>query len=101
MVYRVEEQLSEEDVLATLEEYRRNESRTNRIVEEAPQVTEVHRVEAPRVIENAVRPVEIDRNREIAEMVEQGVRRQLGMISNEVYSRLEKRLRSEKARRGI
>ena len=39
--------------------------------------------------------------REIAEMVEQGVRRQLGMISNEVYSRLEKRLRSEKARRGI
>ncbi len=101
MVYRVEEQLSEEDVLATLEEYRRNEVKTTRVTEEAPQVTEYRKVEAPRVIENAVRPPEIDYRREVAEMVEQGVRRQLGTISNEVYSRLEKRLRSEKARRGI
>lgn len=101
MVYRVEEQLSEEDVLATLEEYRRNETQTRRVVEEAPQITEYRHVEAPRVIENAVRPPEIDYRREVAEMVEQGVRRQLGLISNEVYSRLEKRLRSEKARRGI
>ncbi len=101
MVYRVEEQLSEEDVLATLEEYRRNETQTNRVVEEAPQITEYRRVEAPRVVENVVRPPETDYRREVAEMVEQGVRRQLGLISNEVYSRLEKRLRSEKARRGI
>ncbi len=101
MVYRVEEQLSEEDVLATLEEYRRNETQTRRVVEETPQITEYRQVEAPRVIENAVRPPEIDYRREVAEMVEQGVRRQLGLISNEVYTRLEKRLRSEKARRGI
>jgi hypothetical protein len=38
---------------------------------------------------------------EIATLVERGIRQQLSTITGEVYTRLEKRLRSEKSRRGI
>ena len=45
--------------------------------------------------------IDEEEREEIAEIVERGVRNQLNMISTEVYTRLEKRLKSEKARRGI
>ena len=101
VIHRIEEQMTEEDVRELLEEYRRNESVKQKVTHEAATVTEIRTKEPARVIENAARPMDRVQQEEIEELVERRVRRQLGMISNEVYTRLEKRLRSEKARRGI
>ena len=101
MTHRVEEQLTEEDVQELLEEYRRTHAAQEHITQESTVTQRNVQVQAPQRIENAIRPVEISYKEEIAEQIEKGIRRQLGTISNEVYNRLEKRLRSEKARRGI
>ena len=101
VIHRIEEQMTEDDVREILEEYRRNESVKQKVTHEAATVTEIRTKEPARVIENAARPMDRVQQEEIEELVERRVRRQLGMISNEVYTRLEKRLRSEKARRGI
>ena len=101
MIHRSLEQLTEEDVLQTLEEYRKNEKRETVVKEEQGTVTELFRQEPARVVET-VQPADTRRqSEEIARMVEEGMRRQLGFISNEVYNRLERRLQTERARRGI
>ena len=41
------------------------------------------------------------RNEDVANMVREDVRKQIGAISDQVYSRLEKRLQNEKKRRGL
>ena len=40
-------------------------------------------------------------NRDIAELIDRGVKRQIGVISDQVYHRLEKKLSNEKKRRGF
>ena len=37
---------------------------------------------------------------DITEMIQKGVRQQMGELSEQIYSRLEKRLQNEKKRRG-
>ena len=37
---------------------------------------------------------------DITEMIQKGVRQQMGALSEQIYSRLEKRLQNEKKRRG-
>ncbi|MCR5251315.1 MAG: hypothetical protein K6E50_11975 [Lachnospiraceae bacterium] len=101
MIHRSIEQLSEEDILETLEEFRRNESRKTEVHEEESRVSEIYRQEPVRISENMQPADSRKQSEEIARMVEQGVRKQLGLISNEVYNRLERRLKTEKARRGI
>lgn len=69
------------------------------------QITEVNQVEnIERVHENHVQTTqvrEIDSQAEnIARMVQQGVRSQIGSLSDQVYQRLEKRLSDERMRRG-
>ena len=39
-------------------------------------------------------------NEDLSELVEKGIRQQMGVLSEQIYSRLEKRLQNEKKRRG-
>lgn len=99
-VHRREQHLTEEDVRETLEEYRRSGEQKTRVVEEAPHVTEVVR-QAPQIVNQSIQTMSRQDSEEIATLVERGIRQQLSTITGEVYTRLEKRLRSEKSRRGI
>ena len=38
---------------------------------------------------------------DLTELVEKGIRQQMGVLSEQIYSRLEKRLQNEKKRRGF
>jgi len=86
------------------------EELVNRIVTERHQVTENKEV-VTEVVENT-REVdhreitqqvvnEITNNRQIEELVEKGVHKQLSGISDQVYAKLERKLINEKRRRGI
>ncbi len=102
MIHKIDETLSEEDVMERLEEFRRQTAKEKvNITTETPDIhTEFKNIQP--VSSPQTNPFAIDRERqeEIAELVERGVRSRLNMISTEVYARLEKRLKSEKARRG-
>ncbi|MCR5503804.1 MAG: hypothetical protein K6F53_12435 [Lachnospiraceae bacterium] len=99
-VHRQEERLTEEDVLETLEEYRKGLTTTTKVTEEPARITEV-RTAAPEIVREERRTMSREESEDIARLVEQGVRQQLNTIAGEVYSRLEKRLKTEKSRRGI
>lgn len=101
--HRQEEWLTEDQISERLEEIRRNQvtTQTTRIVEEPVRVNEIHH-RAPTVVnQTTTHTMSREETEDIARLVEQGVRRQIGTIAGEVYQRLEKRLKTEKARRGI
>ncbi len=101
MIYKVTQTLTQEDVMEQLEEFRRNNIKETKEVIEQPEVITTVSDVLPTVINQARPSLSGDDKAEIAELVERGVQRQLSFISSEVYSRLEKRLKSEKARRGF
>lgn len=103
MVYKIDETLSEEDVMERLEEFRRQTAKEKvNITAETPETHTVYKNVQP-VSTPPMNPLQMDREQreEIASLVERGVRSQLNMISSEVYTRIEKRLKSEKSRRGL
>ncbi len=102
MIHKITETLTEEDVMERLEEFRRLNTKEKVVVNEQPSNVNTFVNNVPQqAIVNNVTPLGRQEREEIAELVERGVRSQLNMISTEVYTRLEKRLKSEKARRGI
>ena len=101
MIYKVTETLTQEDVMEQLEEFRRNNIKETKEVIEQPEVITTVSDVMPTVINQSRQSLNSEDRTEIAELVERGVQRQLSFISNEVYSRLEKKLKSEKARRGF
>ena len=101
MIYKVTETLTQEDVMEQLEEFRRNNIKETKKVIEQPEVLTTVSDVMPTVINQSRQSLSSENRTEIAELVERGVQRQLSFISSEVYSRLEKRLKSEKARRGF
>ena len=101
MIYKVTETLTQEDVMEQLEEFRRNNIKETKEVTEQPEVITTVSDVMPTVINQTRQSFTGEDRAEIAELVERGVQRQLSFISSEVYSRLEKRLKSEKARRGF
>ena len=101
LVHRREERLSEEDVTEILDSYRRQDNRQHRDVTESRDETETRTVNTTTVTntrENRMTQQEIE---DIEDMVAKGVRSQMGAISEQVLTRLEKRLRNEKSRRGL
>ncbi len=100
LVHRREETLSAEELEETLSQMRQSLRRTEQTGDTA--VEEVSRRDTVRRTVNDVTTSVTERNRaDIAEMVNQGVRSQLGAISDEVLRKLERRLQNEKSRRGI
>lgn len=95
IVHRAPEQLFSEELLEQLEQRRTNEVR---------QTEETHTVTQETVNEtqiNNIRQQVVERTAEdIAELVNRTLARQIGTISDKVYGQMERRLQSERARRG-
>lgn len=75
--------------------------RSNRI--ENRQITEetVESSTTQQVINNRINEIQTRQNEEIARMINEKVQRQLGDISEQVYGKLEKRMDTERRRRGL
>ena len=95
MVHRAPEPSVSEELLELLEQRRLNETH---------EVTETHTVTKEQVNQtevNNVRQQVVEKSTEdITEMINRTLARQIGTISDRVYGQMERRLRSERARRG-
>ena len=95
MVHRAPEPSVSEELLELLEQRRLNETH---------EVTETHTVTKEQVNQtevNNVRQQMVEKSTEdITEMINRTLARQIGTISDRVYGQMERRLRSERARRG-
>ena len=95
-VHKKEEQLISEELL---EEIRTQNQRTiqNRETEETTVRTER---EVHQAVQEAVNRIQTNRIDNIEELVQQNVKRQLNQLSEQVYTKLEKKLQTERKRRG-
>ena len=95
-VHKKEEQLINEELL---EEIRTQSQKTiqNRETEETTMKNER---EVHQVVQEAVNRIQTNRVDNIEELVQQGVKRQLNQLSEQVYTKLEKKLQTERKRRG-
>ena len=97
MIYKNTETELDEELLQSLMTERRLHEQALDITENT---TEESRISQTQVKETTRQTV-IQNTEDITELVNQGVRRQLGMISEQVFNRLEKKLASERKRRGF
>lgn len=95
-VHKKEEQRMNEELL---EEIRTQNQKTiqNRETEETMVQTER---EVHQVVQEAINKIQTNRVDNIEELVQQSVKRQLSSFSEQVYSKLEKKLQTERKRRG-
>ena len=95
-VHKKEEQLINEELL---EEIRSQNQKTiqNRETEET---TVTKEREVHKAVQEAVNRIQTNRVDNIEELVQQNVKRQLNQLSEQVYTKLEKKLQTERKRRG-
>lgn len=96
LIHKTTENYIDEEILAQLFE----QNRLNRTETKVTGQTDEERSEIHKTILGQTRKTEVQENQDITELIQNGVRRQLGIISDQVYSKLEKRLQNEKKRRG-
>ncbi|WP_022774814.1 hypothetical protein [Butyrivibrio sp. AE2015] len=98
-VHRKSETISSEDIAETLNQYRRNITRE--IKNEVKQETEsIQNTTTNKVINTINTTKQEIETPDIRRMVQEGVNASLGTISDKVYTKIERRLASEKSRRG-
>lgn len=99
IVHRQNERVTSEDIEETLNEYRRNISK--QIKEEVKEETEnIHSTHTNRVVNHYNTMNQDFELPNISKLVQDGVNAQIGTISDKVYSRLERKMATEKSRRG-
>jgi len=98
LVHKAVETINEEEILERIDELRNEtrESRITNVTENDDVVTTVNRVATEEKVIN-----ETLNEHEITELVRQNVLTQMGELSDQVYSRIERRLQNEKIRRGF
>ncbi|MCR5748243.1 MAG: hypothetical protein K6G03_11095 [Lachnospiraceae bacterium] len=101
LVFRREDRLSSDEIEEIFEGYRRQENRQNNDIFEKQEINETQRVNSTTVTQNQENNLNRLELENIQELVNRGVRSQVGTISEQVIQKLEKRLRNEKSRRGI
>lgn len=94
-VHKTEQRAVSEELLTQLEQQRQTVHQT-----EQTQVTEQHERMETRQIEQTQRRTVERMSEDVTELINRTLARQLGTISDKVYSQMEKRLRMERARRG-
>lgn len=97
LFHKVAETGINEEVLEEIRNVNRNVTRSVEHRVENVQETE----DVIRTVTNRVNEIELRQNDEISRMVANNVREQLGDLSEQVYRKLEKRMDSEKRRRGL
>ena len=101
LVHRKEERLSEDDITEILDTYKSRETRGQNINESVQEITDNRSIRSTTVTQNTEHRLTATELDNIEDMVNRGVRSQMGAISDQVLRKLEKRLSNEKSRRGL
>ena len=101
LFFKKEERLTEDELTEILDSYRNRETRQTQDINNAQDISETRTVNSTTVTRNTDRNLTERELADIEDMVNRGVRSQMGAISEQVLTRLEKRLRNEKSRRGL
>lgn len=96
LVHKSVENQVDEELLQQLFEQSRTSSSKVRVTENEKVETQVNRTWVHEQTQNSL----IKETEDLTELIQRGVQRQIGSISDQVYSKLEKRLQNEKKRRG-
>lgn len=96
MVYHTTESQVSEEILEELERRRKTVNNLETVVSEPETREMIHQAEVNRVNQQTAARTSED----ISELVNRTLSHQLGVITEKVYGQMEKRLRSERARRG-
>ncbi len=101
LFFKKEERLTEDELTEILDTYRSRETRQTQDISNAQDISETRTVNTTTITRNTDRNLTEREIADIEDMVNRGVRSQMGAISEQVLTRLEKRLRNEKSRRGL
>ena len=101
LVFRREDRLTQDELTEILDTYRRNESRQRQETESNREISETRNLSTTTLTQNTERNLTERELENIEDLVNRGVRSQMGAISEQVLTKLEKRLRNEKSRRGL
>lgn len=96
LVHKSVENQVDEELLQQLFEQNRRLSSKVRVTENEKVETQVNNTTIHQQTQNSL----IKETEDLTELIQRGVQRQIGSISDQIYSKLEKRLRNEKQRRG-
>ena len=95
-VHKVEEQLMNEELLEEI----RQQSHASVKTEQTEETTVHNHKEIHQIVQDSINQLHTNRVEDIEEIVQQNVRRQLNSLSDQVYGKLEKKLQTERKRRG-
>ena len=95
-VHKKEEQLVNEELLEEIREQSQKTVKT----QQTEETTVQNNKEVHQVIQDSVNRIQTNRVEDIEQIVQQSVKRQLNHLSEQVYSKLEKKLETERKRRG-
>ena len=101
LFFKKEERLTEDELTEILDTYRSRETRQTQDISNAQDISETRTVNTTTITRNTDRNLTEREIADIEDMVNRGVRSQMGAISEQVLTKLEKRLRNEKSRRGL
>ena len=101
LVYRRNDHVSEEQLQEVMENLRRVENKQKKETEQRQNVVETQSRNVRTFINESESSFSREETEDIEELVSRGVRAHMGMISEQVLQKLEKKLRNEKSRRGI
>ena len=96
LVHKVEEQLLNEELLEEIRQQNQKSIKT----EQTEETTIQNKAEVHQVVQDYINRVQTNRVEDIEEIVQQSVKRQLSNLSEQVYGKLEKKLQTERKRRG-
>lgn len=97
MVHRQEENILEEEMLEEI----RGLHHTTRVEKEHTTEQIIERNTTQEIMNSRVNEFQTQQNEELVRMITDKMQRQLGSISEQVYSKLEKRMDTERRRRGL
>lgn len=95
-VHKKEEQLVNEELLEEIREHSQKTVKT----EEKEETTVQNNKMTHQVVQDSINRIQTTRTEDIEELIQQSVRRQLNHLSEQVYGKLEKKLETERKRRG-
>lgn len=97
LYHKVAESNLSEEVLEEIKNVNRTFSKNvEKYTEQIEESTDVHRI-----VTNHVNHIQLQQNEELSTMIANNVKEQVGNLTEQVYRKLEKRMDSEKRRRGL
>ena len=101
LIHKREERLSADELEEIMESYRLQENRQQQEITNTRDITENRTINTTTINRTTDQNLTEKQLEDIEDMVNRGVRSQMGAISEQVMMKLEKRLRNEKNRRGL